>query len=87
VSNGRSYRRRLVIVPPLSEDAPPRTREGAVRRRLVAASGRCPCGARLVVPKTRAGDVVRVVVEHEPGCPATEVDSAPDVVVVDAVSS
>jgi len=39
-----------------------------------------------VPDRLRAGAIVRLTVEHEPGCPAVEVDSAPDVVVVDAVS-
>jgi len=81
VSNARKFRRRLAIVPPLTEDQPPRIREGAARRRLTVTTGRCPCGARLVMPKLRAGDVVRIVVEHEPGCPATEAKPASDIIV------
>ncbi len=80
MSNGRRFRRRLadgsvvLVLPDIPDDAPQRVREGMARRRLVATTGRCPCGAELVVPEIRPGAVVTVAVEHEAGCPATEVE-------------
>lgn len=66
--------------PPLLETYPPAVREGLVRRRLVATTGVCPCGARMVVPNraarraaARAGQVfLQVQVEHDVDCPAVD---------------
>ena len=53
-------------------NAPPELREGLARRRLVASTGRCPCGTELVIPdRLEAGGASGAVVEHEDGCPAT----------------
>jgi hypothetical protein len=70
----------LFVLPVVSEADLARAREGIVRRRLVALSGTCPCGARLGMPnraQRRAaacrGDRARiayVAVEHEDDCPA-----------------
>lgn len=66
---------RIVISAPISDDASDGEKEGAVRRRLVAVTGRCPCGAVLELPTTIEPGSVKVVrVEHEPGCPAIEVE-------------
>lgn len=67
-------KRVLYIGPELSEDLPPRAREGIARRRLVATTGRCPCGAQLEVPDgaLRPGAVAVVAVEHEADCPAVD---------------
>lgn len=72
-----------VILPVVEEDAAPIVREGIARRRLVALSGKCPCGARLALPgrralraARRAGIVLRVAIEHEPDCPALHVAAA-----------
>jgi hypothetical protein len=71
----RRYRalRRVVLSAPISDDATDREKEGAVRRRLVATTGRCPCGARLRLPEHfEPGTATVVAVEHAPDCPATE---------------
>jgi hypothetical protein len=65
------------VLPVVPEDAPAAVREGIARRRLVALTGVCPCGARAVLPSRkerraarRAGRVAWVLIEHESGCPA-----------------
>jgi hypothetical protein len=66
------------VMPTIPDDAPERRREGIARRRITATTGRCPCGAVLVMPSRRerraaqrAGRrTVDVYVQHEPGCPA-----------------
>jgi hypothetical protein len=81
MGNSRRFRRsiqtasapRLVIAPEIPEDGPPDLREGIARRRLVATTGRCPCGARLELPETvKRGSFMVVRVEHESDCPATD---------------
>ena len=74
-STARKYRSvsRVVLTNPIADDAHSRVKEGAVRRRLVALTGKCPCGAELVVPELAPGSVTVVPVEHEPDCPAAEV--------------
>jgi hypothetical protein len=48
-------------------------REGLARRALVATTGRCPCGAELVLPpEITPGAVTMVAVEHERDCPAND---------------
>jgi hypothetical protein len=73
-STARRYRpiSRVVLSNPIADDAPPRVKEGAIRRRLVALTGKCPCGAELVVPDLTPGSMAVVAVEHDPDCPATE---------------
>ena len=66
-------KRALVVSAEIPEDGTPWERERAARRRLVATTGRCPCGAQLRVPdKLVPGTVTMVAVEHDPACPAVE---------------
>lgn len=69
----------LYVGPELAESHAPELREGLVRRRLVATTGACPCGARLVVPNRaerraalRAAAVLHVHVAHVDDCPALD---------------
>jgi len=69
-----------LLLPDVPDDAPGAVKEGVTRRRLVVVDGVCPCGARPVWPNraarrraVRAGVCPVVAVEHEPGCPATDV--------------
>lgn len=80
MSAGRPFRRSVargrpvVLSAPIRDDASHLAKEGAARRRIVATTGRCPCGAVLHVPEDLApGSVSVVAVEHEDGCPAVEV--------------
>lgn len=79
MSNGRRFRRsirtspdrRVIVSSEIRDGASHREKEGAARRRLVAATGQCPCGAVLRLPsKLEPGTVAVVAVEHEDGCPA-----------------
>ena len=83
MSATRPFRRRLVYIgPALVDGESPRRKEGAARRRLVALSGRCPCGARFELPPAvEASSIRRLTVEHEPRCPAADV-AAPDLLLV-----
>ncbi len=76
MSNGRPFRRtirRLVLASEVREDDPPAVRERAARRRIVATTGVCPCGARAQMPdELEPGTVTFVAVEHEIGCPAID---------------
>ena len=66
-------RRTLAVVPELEDDADEYEKERATRRRLVASTGRCPCGAELHVPDDiEPGTVLIIEVEHEPDCPAAD---------------
>lgn len=74
-----SGERALYVGPTLSESLPPEVLEGLTRRRLVATTGVCPCGASLVVPNraarraaARIGRVLHVDVEHEDDCAALD---------------
>lgn len=64
--------RGLYVSDVIRESDPPAVREGIARRRVLAMTGRCPCGAaspfdsRLISPV-----IVLEVVRHEPDCPAT----------------
>jgi hypothetical protein len=61
--------RTLAVLPVIPESAPFRVREGIARRRLVAVTGECPCGARMDYEAVRKGVNVAEV-EHEGRCPA-----------------
>ena len=81
MSAGRPYRRSIargraiVLSARIRDDASHREKEGAMRRRLVASTGRCPCGAVLTVPEDLvAGEMTVIAVEHENDCPAIEVE-------------
>jgi hypothetical protein len=66
-------KRVAILTPEIPEDAPPALREGLARRTLVATTGRCPCGAELVLPsEITPGAVTVVAVEHEADCPAND---------------
>lgn len=83
---GRSHRRQvrggrtdtstsrpLLVLAAISDDWPPLLQEAVYRRNLVAATGRCPCGATLTMPKHMPlGVVTDLTVEHEAGCPAPD---------------
>ena len=67
------------VLPVVPESAPAEAREGLARRRVVAHTGQCPCGARMVLPNRadrrasrRSGTVRHVTVEHEDDCPARD---------------
>ncbi len=67
--------RAAVLDSSIPDDAPPAVREGLARRAIVNRGGTCPCGARAVLPnraerRRNRGQVLRVAVWHEPGCPA-----------------
>jgi hypothetical protein len=65
----------LVVVPDIPDDATDLEKERIARRRLVATTGRCPCGATLgALPELTPGTVAIVAVEHEPDCPARDED-------------
>jgi len=66
-------KRTLVLTADVREVDSPRTRERAARRRLVATTGRCPCGAVVPAVELVPGTVTLVAVEHEPDCPAVDV--------------
>jgi hypothetical protein len=74
-STARKFRStsKLVLTTPIADDAPRSVKEAALRRRLVALTGKCPCGAELAIPEVVPGSVTVVAVEHEEGCPAAEV--------------
>lgn len=66
-------KRAVLVTAEIPDDAPPAIREGLARRRLVATTGRCPCGAELVLPcAPPAGALTVVAVEHEDDCPAND---------------
>jgi len=70
---GKVHSARAVVSRQISDDATFAEKEGAARRRLVATTGHCPCGAELKMPpQIQAGTVAIVSVEHEDGCPAIE---------------
>jgi len=71
MGNGRRFRR-LILSQDIPDGASPIEKERAARRRLVATTGRCPCGATLTVPELEPGTVTIIPVEHEPGCPAVD---------------
>ena len=72
-STARRYRA-LILSEDIADRATEVEKEQVARRRLVATTGRCPCGAVLRLPKgLKPGTVSIVAVEHEPDCPAAEV--------------
>jgi hypothetical protein len=62
----------IVVTEALKDDLDGRQKEGRVRRRLVATTGQCPCGARLRLPEMVPGSEHTITVVHEPNCPAVE---------------
>lgn len=60
------------VGPEIAEDSSEFEKERAARRRLVATTGRCPCGGRLVIPPLVPGTLNMMAVEHEPDCPAVD---------------
>ncbi|BBG04594.1 MULTISPECIES: hypothetical protein [Pseudonocardia] len=74
--------RALVVAPEIAEHYPPAVREGLARRRLVQAGGRCPCGARMVLPNraerrkaARTGEMLRATAAHDDERASTAVDT------------
>jgi hypothetical protein len=65
----------VALAEELREELSQHDKERIARRRLVATTGECPCGAVLHMPEPVPGSVVLVAVEHEPDCPAAEVQS------------
>lgn len=64
--------RALYVSDIIRETDPPAVREGIVRRRILATTGQCPCGARNPFdPRRISTAVVMEVVRHETDCPAT----------------
>ena len=64
----------LTLTADVPDDASPAVKEGLARRRLVATTGRCPCGAVLTVPDhLEPGALTVVAVWHEDDCPANDV--------------
>ena len=62
-----------VLTADIPDDATHHIREGLARRRLVATTGSCPCGATLTLPThVPAGAVTLLAVEHQDGCPAAD---------------
>lgn len=64
--------RTVVFVEALEDDMSGFEKERIARRRVIAATGHCPCGAVLELPDPVPGKVLIVPVEHEVGCPAIE---------------
>ncbi|WP_226353783.1 hypothetical protein [Pseudonocardia sp. ICBG601] len=70
----------LAVVPAVTEDSAPRVREGLARRRQVAVTGRCPCGATMAIPsraqrraaRRAARRIHHVAVIHADSCPAID---------------
>lgn len=60
----------IVVSHSLSDEDRQLEKEGLVRRRLVATTGVCPCGAVLELPRELRPGVHTVRVEHEHDCPA-----------------
>lgn len=64
--------RALYVSDVIRESDPPAVREGIARRRVLAATGECPCGARSPFdPRRIAPAIVMEVIRHESDCPAT----------------
>lgn len=63
-------KRALLVSAEIPDDAPARIKEGLARRRLVAMTGRCPCGATMPNVELVPGTVTVARVEHERTCPA-----------------
>ena len=79
--NGRftpPKRRTVYVAPNLEDSLPPSAKEQLVRRRLLAATGKCPCGA--VMPEIDIEALLKnpgvyvIRIEHEEGCPAIDGD-------------
>lgn len=67
--NGQSM---LYVCDVISESDPPAVREGIARRRTLALTGECPCGARSPFdPSKIAPSLVIEAIYHESDCPAT----------------
>lgn len=67
------------VTPVVPEQASAEAREGIARRRLVAQTGRCPCGAVLRLPNRaqrraarRARRPLHTAVRHASSCPARD---------------
>jgi len=72
-STARKFRV-LVVSEEIADNLSDGEKERLARRRVLATTGRCPCGATLELPRPVPGSVLVVAVEHEPGCPAADDD-------------
>lgn len=62
----------LYVSDVIRESDPPAVREGIARRRVLATTGECPCGAVSPFdPRKISPAIVLEVIEHESDCPAT----------------
>jgi hypothetical protein len=67
----KAARRVLYLGSEIPDDAPAPLKEGLARRRLVATTGTCPCGATFDVPDDlEPGTVRSLAIFHEDDCPA-----------------
>ncbi len=74
---GRARKLRAVVVSePLDDTLSDFEKERIARRRIVATTGRCPCGAVLELPDDLRPGLQIIAVEHEPDCPAVDPDDA-----------
>lgn len=64
--------RALYVSDVIRESDPPAVKEGIARRRVLASTGECPCGARSPFdPRKISPAIVLEVIRHESDCPAT----------------
>jgi hypothetical protein len=64
----------LLVTPEIEDSMPSRLKEAIARRRIVAISGRCVCGARPSHPQRAADGVTEMLVVHDDRCPAPIID-------------
>ena len=66
-------RRGVYVSDVIRESDPPAVREGIARRRVLAMTGECPCGARSLFDPLVISPVIGLAeIEHESDCPAAE---------------
>lgn len=66
-------RRALYVADQIRESDPPAVREGLARRRVLATSGRCPCGAESPLdPAVIPAALIMAAIVHADDCPAAE---------------
>lgn len=63
----------LYVSEAIRETDPPAVREGIARRRVLATTGQCPCGAASPFDPSRiSAALVMEAIQHESDCPATD---------------
>lgn len=79
MSAGRKYRRALTdrpalfVLPEIDDTMPPEVKDAIARRRAANVTGRCPCGAEMVLDgPLRPGEVTLGHMEHEDDCPVPD---------------